>query len=136
MRKHSDSYPWPPYYGHFKFFEERMKTHSQIASLTAMGGGVYELKTKYGNILKVFICECYCFGTAEYIETLEKLGSLNAILINSAWCSYTPDAKRTAREAHVGLFRIGDFMSALNKARYWEHLTEAEKEDFQKRGWP
>jgi len=135
MLEHSKSYPWPPYYGHFKFFEERIKTHSQVASLVAKGGGIYELTTKHGNVLTVFICECYSFGAAEYVETLEKLGALNVILINSAWCGYTPDAKRMARDAHIGLFKIGNFMSALNKAKYWEYLTEAEKENFQKRGW-
>jgi hypothetical protein len=97
VREHSKSYPWPPYYGHFKFFEERMKTHGQVASLLAKGDGVYELTTKYGNVLKIFICECYSFGTAEYIETTEKVGPLNVILVNSAWCNYTADAKRAMR---------------------------------------
>jgi hypothetical protein len=106
MRQHSISFPWPPYYGHFKFFEERMQSHSQVTALNALGEGIYELKTKYGNTLRLFICECYSFGAAEYVETRDKLGPLDVILINSAWCNYTLEAKRMCRAARVGLFKI------------------------------
>src|SRR3546814_1248291 len=34
------------------------------------------------------ICECYAFGVADYIETTGKLGHLDLVIINSAWCGY------------------------------------------------
>lgn len=80
-------------------------------------------------------CECYSFGAAEYVETSNALGKLDAVVINSAWCGYTMDAKHLARSQKVGLFTIGGFMSALNKANFWEHLTEEEQEVFKKKGW-
>ena len=50
------------------------------------------------------------------------------IIINSNWCGYSPDAKLYCREKSVGLFKIRDFMAALNLPHYWEYLTDYEKE--------
>ncbi len=135
MSGYSDKFPWPPYYGHFAFFEQRMNAHSRIASLKAHGDGIYDITTGLGKTLRIFICECYSFGAAEYVESTQALGRLDAIVINSAWCGYTMVAKRLTRSEKVGLFTIGGFMSALNKANLWDYLTEAEHEIFKTNGW-
>ena len=135
MPAHSQQFPWPPYYGHFLFFEQRMGQHSSVTNIKACGAGVYELTNAFGNLIRVFICECYSFGAAEYIETIKKVGNLDAIVINSAWCGYTMDAKRMARADKVGLFKIGDFMSALNRANTWEFPNKTETEFFTQKGW-
>jgi hypothetical protein len=135
MTGHSDKFPWPPYYGHFAFFEQRMRTHSGVTNLKSESNGVYNLTTKFGKSLRIFICECYSFGAAEYVETTQTLGKFDAIVINSAWCGYTMEAKYLTRNDKVGLFKIGNFMSALNKADVWDHLTEAENETFKTNGW-
>jgi hypothetical protein len=64
---------------------------------------------------------------AEYFESHEKLGDLNAVIINSNWCGYTMEAKLYCRYHNVGLFDIKGFLSALNIRNYWEYLTEEEK---------
>ena len=135
MAEEISVYPWPSYYGHFNFFEARMRGHSRIESLQGNGSGVYDLVLTSGGSLRVFICECYSFGVAEYIETIGRLGALGAIIINSAWCSYTWDAKRTSRSDKVGLYKIGDFMAALNKPKVWDYLNEGETETFKEKGW-
>lgn len=135
MPEEKSTFPWPSYYRHFNFFEARMRTHSRIASIKGHGDGVYELGLSAGGSLRVFVCECYSFGVAEYGETVERLGKVDAIIINSAWCGYTPDAKRACRADKVGLYKIGDFMAALNKLKLWEYLNEVEVENFTKRGW-
>jgi hypothetical protein len=45
------------------------------------------------------------------------------------------EAKRKARADQVGLFKIGDFMSALNRANMWEFLNKTEIEYFTQKGW-
>ncbi|WP_159008522.1 hypothetical protein [Bradyrhizobium sp. S69] len=129
------TFPWPSYYGHFNFFEARMRGHGSVKAINANPNGVYDLTLTSGRLIRVFICECYSFGVAEYTEVTQKLGHLDAIIINSAWCGYTWDAKRTTRADKVGLYKIGDFMSALNKHNAWDHLNDAEKEKFAKEGW-
>jgi hypothetical protein len=128
-------FPWPPYYGHFQFFEKRMESHSEVAGLKSLGGGLYEMTTKHGDNLRIFVCECYSFGAAEYVETTQALGHLDAILINSAWCNYTLEAKRLCRNDKVGLFKIGDLMAALNKKGLYTYLNKSERESFQEKGW-
>lgn len=135
MVEHSETFPWPSHYGHFNYFETQMRSHGRVAELTAQGGGVYELTRTQGDTLRVFICECYAFGVAEYMETVENIGEVDVVIINSAWCGYTPDAKFHCRESNVGLFKIGEFMGALHRDDYWLYITDAEKEYFKKQGW-
>ena len=48
---------------------------------------------------------------------------------------YTWQAKRTSRSDKVGLYRIGNFMAALNKPNVWDYLNESEAETFKEKGW-
>ncbi|RYD85954.1 MAG: hypothetical protein EOP84_00665 [Verrucomicrobiaceae bacterium] len=130
MPAHSNAYPWPSHYGHFRFFEQRMSAHQRVTAVRNRGGGVYELTLTGGAKFKVFICECYCFGEAEYVEVIGKLGPLDAIVISSAWCSYTDDAKLAARTAETGVFTIAEVMGALNKPEPWSHLTREQRERY------
>lgn len=134
MPAHSSVFPWPSYYGHFKFFEKMMRTHSDIRDVTALGDGVFELSRISGQILRVFVCECYSFGAAEYIETTENLNNLDAVIISSNWCGYTFDAKALGRAEKVGLFNIRGLMVALNKTEVWAYLDKFELEYFKKEG--
>ncbi|MDH6234922.1 hypothetical protein M2281_005543 [Mesorhizobium soli] len=135
MAAHSAIFPWPSHYGHYRFFEGQIIRHGKVASLKSEGSGAYQLTRTRGDALRVFICECYAFGIAEYFETIEQLGRLDAVIINSAWCGYSPDAKRHCRDENVGLFSIGEFMGALHRDDHWAYLTDKEEEYFRKQGW-
>jgi hypothetical protein len=111
-----------------------MRAHSTVRDLESMGNGRYQLTRLNGDVLQVFVCECYSFGMAEYLETIENLGPLDAVIIDSAWCGYTDEAKVQCRAERVGLFKIGDFMAALNRPEYWSYLNEWEAKRFQNRG--
>ena len=128
MSAYNDSFPWMSYYGHYRFFEDRMRSHNRVAKLRNIDEGLYEVDLIDSRTLLIFICECYSFGIAEYYESVDKLGNLNAVIINSNWCGYTMDAKLHCLENNVGLFDIRGFMAALNLRNYWEYLTENEKE--------
>ena len=134
MPAYSDKFPWPSYYGHFDFFESRMKSHNAVVSLERCGEGLYNLLRRNGNI-KVFVCECYAYGVAEYMESVEYLGHLDAIIINSLWCGYSLDVKRHCMELKVGIFKISDFMASLNRDNFWTYLNSDEIQDFKKMGW-
>lgn len=135
MPAHNEEFPWMSYYGNYKFFEDRMRTHNKVHNIQNVGDGLYEIDLGEGKIKRVFICECYSFGMAEYYESEEKIGSIDAVIINSNWCGYTNEAKRYCLEHGVGLFDISGFMAALNKENFWEYLTEQEKEYFKRYGW-
>lgn len=134
MPAHSNEFPWPSHYGNYCFFEDRMKGHSRVRSIEQQSKGRYLITLDDGRDLQIFVCECYSFGVAEYMETTNKLGRLDAIIINSNWCGYTDEAKIQCRNKQVGLFTIGDFMAALNLRDFWMYLDEQEKERLRKLG--
>lgn len=136
MPAHSENYPWPAYYGNYNFFVNRIREHSKVADVEATDDfGVYNIRLENGRSLRVFICECYCFGVAEYHEVIEKLGKFDAFIISSNWCSYTDDLKLTLRDEKVGLFKIGEFMGAINKHQFWLYLTKYDHEQYESNGW-
>lgn len=135
MPAHSNEFPWPSFYGHFQFFENAMLSHRCVTEIGGLGEGLYRIERPFGKPLLVFVCQCYSFGVAEYIETINKLGSLDAIVIDSAWCGFTFDAKRMCYNEKVGLFQLPQLMGALNKEEIWTYLTEDERDIFKKRGW-
>ncbi|WP_342360575.1 hypothetical protein [Terrarubrum flagellatum] len=135
MPAHSDTFPWPSYYGNFDFFETAIRRHSKVSSLERIGSGLYRVGRKAGGQLRVFICECYSFGVAEYVEVVDKLGRLDVIVINSNWCGYTTDAKYRCYCEKVGVFNIGEFMKSLHHKDVWSYLDEADVKLFKERGW-
>lgn len=134
MVAHSQIFPWPSYYGNYEYFERQIGNHDQVEVLTRQSSGIYDLERTQGDTLRIFVCECYAFGIAEYIETTQKIGEVDAVIINSAWCGYSPEAKQHCRSAQVGLYKIGDFMAALRRVDYWNYLSERERKFFQEHG--
>lgn len=135
MPAHNNTFPWVSYYKNYDFFENRIKTHSKVHGIREAEPGLYEMDLTDGRKIRVFVCECYSFGLAEYYESKENLGTIDAIIINSKWCGYTFEAKRYCLKHRVGLFDIAGFMAALNKDNFWEYLTDHETETFRKNGW-
>ena len=135
MPAHSQEFPWPSYYGNYKFFEARLQAHNSVADIEPLRDGLYKITLDSGQPLQVFICECYSFGVAEYYELKAKLGPLDAVIINSICCGYTYEAKRLCRDQKVGLFKIGNFMAALNRQKFWTYLDEYETKYFKEQGW-
>jgi len=135
MAAHNDKFPWLSYYGGYDFFEQRMYEHSKVSSITKIGIGLYSIKLFNKKQLKVFICECYSFGCAEYLECVKNYGPLDAVIISSNWCGYSLDVKHECMKNEVGVFDIKGFMAAVNKDKYWNHLNEEEKKQFKEYGW-
>ena len=122
MTGHSEIFPWPSYYGHYQFFEMAMNQHGKVIRCIAEGDGVYKISRTQGDELRIFICECYAFGIAQYIESVQQLGHLDAIIINSAWCGYSHQVKAHCIDNNVGVFKIREFMGALHQNDYWNYV--------------
>ena len=134
MPAHNETFPWMSYYKNYNFFEGAILSHDKVSSVLNIGDGLYEITLVDGRNIKTFICECYAYGIAEYYETVENIGPLDAVIINSNWCGYGMDAKLHCKEEKVGLFDIGGFMAALNIKNYWEYLTNDEREHLKRAG--
>lgn len=134
MAAHNEKFPWLSYYGNYQFFEQRMREHRRVRDLETLEPGLYRILRDDETVLQTFICECYSYGVAEYTETVDKLGHLNAVIINSNWCKYSDELKIICRHGSIGLFDIRDFMAALNRNDYWNYLGEWEERRLRERG--
>lgn len=128
MPAHNSEFPWLSYYGHYQFFENQLSNHNKVSRIKVVSTGLYDITLTNGQTLRVFICECYSFGGAEYVETVQKLGHVDSVVINSNWCGYSLPLKMECMEDRVGIFDIKGFMAAIHKKNYWEYMTEDEKE--------
>ena len=123
MPSHSENFPWPSFYGNYRYFEHAVWDHRATLVLTEESPGVYEYRRQIGDSLRVFICDCYSFGLAEYQEVIDEIGDVDVIVINSGWCGYTQQAKEHCKSQKVGLFRFGEFMGAMNMREYWNYVA-------------
>ncbi|RON15937.1 hypothetical protein BK660_26705 [Pseudomonas brassicacearum] len=129
MAAKNKDFPWMSHSREYQFFEDRMHSHSKVSAVSKVNGGLYDITLKNGQKLRTFICECYSYGLAEYYESVQNLGQLDIIVINSNWCGYSMEAKLHCQEIKVGLFDIRGLMAALNQPKHWEYLTQYEREN-------
>ena len=81
MPAKNEYFPWLSHYGGYKFFEETMKSHNRVNSVETISQGLYKLTLKDSKTIRVFICECYSYGLAEYRETCENVGQLDVMRV-------------------------------------------------------
>ena len=74
MPAENEEFPWLSYYKNYDYFEEIIKNHNKIKSIQNIGIGLYEITLSRDKKLRLFICDCYSFGMAEYYETIGNLG--------------------------------------------------------------
>ena len=110
-----------------------MREHSKVLGLQKINTGLYDVCLLDNRVLRVFVCECYSFGDADYHETVENSGPVNAVVISSNWCSYDFEMKLARMQEEVGVFDLQGFMAAINRPKYWEYMTESERKDWLKR---
>jgi hypothetical protein len=104
-----------------------MNGHEKVAQLVDVGGGFFEITRKIGDTLRVFVCECYAFGVAEFSEVQDHCSNVSAIVVSSNWCGYTDDVKAHCATLKVGVFTISEFMGALNRDDYWSYVVPDRK---------
>ncbi|MBY5827671.1 hypothetical protein [Rhizobium leguminosarum] len=127
MTAYKSDFPWPSYDGRFKFFEDRVNGHEKVEQLVNLGGGFFEVTRRGGDKLRAFVCECYTFGVAEFIEVRDHCADVSAIVISSSWCGYTDDVKDYCKALKIGVFNISEFMGALNREEFWSYVVPERK---------
>lgn len=135
MPAHQEHFPWMSYYGNYQFFEQRMLEHGKVDEVRKSTPSLYDIVLTNGQVIRTFICECYAFDVAEFMEVRQELGEVNAVVISSNWCGYSPGVKRHCMGQKVGVYDIRGFMAAINRKEFWTYLTEDEKEMFEENGW-
>lgn len=99
-----------------QFFEQAMRAHTRVRDVSAVDDHVYLLR-RHGQLsdVRVWVCDVYTLGIADYMAIRDAAPDTNAIVVLSQWNHYTPQARQQGKEDGVGIFKFGEFMSALHR---------------------
>jgi len=124
----NEDFPWMSYYKNYNSFLSNIRNHDRVVNVEVIDApnGLFKI-VQEDRTLRVFICECYSFGVAEYEEAIEFFTTLDAIIINSNWCKYTPEVKQYCKEHRVGVFKISEFFGAINLTNFWNYISPDER---------
>lgn len=98
-----------------EFFENGMKGHTAVRSITQQEGDVYRVeRTGDRPDLTVIIVDIYIFGEADVLELSEMHPGIDCIVLVGFYNRYSQFAKRLAGQMNIGLFDNREFFGALN----------------------
>ena len=96
------------------FFENGMRGHSAVASLTDLGNDIYIIKrTGNRSDLKIIVADIYIAGESEVHEINPNLQDIDCIVLVGFYNRYSFAAKDLAKSMNVGLFDNRDFFGAV-----------------------
>jgi hypothetical protein len=97
------------------FFENGMRGHSAVTSITDLGNDLYIIKrTGNRSDLKIIVADIYIAGEAEVHEINPNLLNIDCIVLIGFYNKYSFAAKDLAKSMNVGLFDNRDFFGAVN----------------------
>lgn len=109
------------------FFEKILSQHSMIASFKKTENFVYRLNLINNNSYLVRLTNKYSVSLSDIVEGINE--GFDAIVTISSWNDYTYDAKEYALQHDFGLFKIREFMGALNFSNPSQYYTRIDEED-------
>lgn len=97
------------------FFENGMRGHSAVSSITDLGNDKYLIK-RTGNRpdIKIIVADIYIAGEAEVYEINPNLFDIDCIVLIGFYNRYSFAAKDLAKSMNVGLFDNREFFGAVN----------------------
>lgn len=97
------------------FFENGMRGHFAVASITDLGNDIYIIKrTGNKSDLKIIVADIYIAGEAEVQEINPNLKDIDCIVLIGFYNRYSYAAKDLAKSMNVGLFDNREFFGAVN----------------------
>lgn len=109
------------------FFEQILARHDRIISYKKFDNFVYALSLKDGTKYLVWLTNKYTVSINDVIEQIDN--GLDALVTISGWNGYTYEAKEYALQQHFGLFKIREFMGALNSPDPSQYYMKIDEED-------
>lgn len=97
------------------WFEQKIKGHTRVRGLQAINELVYVVERVNMPDVRVWLCEAYTFGVADYYAVRQADPEVNAVVVLSVWNHYTPEAVAEAKGDGVLIGTTGELMSALHR---------------------
>lgn len=105
----------PPSASSREWFEQRLDQHTRVRGFQAEGDHVYVIQRRGLPDIRVWLCEIYMLGVADYEAIRNADPAVDAIVVLSAWNHYTPEAQSLGASEGVGVFKPGELLSALHR---------------------
>lgn len=97
------------------FFENGMRGHSAVSSITNLENDMYIIKrTGNRSDIKIIVADIYIAGEAEVYEINPNLFDIDCIVLIGFYNQYSFAAKDLAKSMNVGLFDNREFFRAVN----------------------
>ena len=97
-----------------KFIHQFLSNHHKILTMEEISRAVFAIEHKKGYRLRVFVTNTYFFTEYTYDKVIIEDPNIHAIICSNPYSSYTKEAKQRALNNNIGLFKLKEFMGALN----------------------
>ena len=124
-----DSYTKFPRPESIDFFEKAMRNHNKVKNIKKLSTSYYEIHRKDLSMIRVFVSNYYALSLSDYYDVLEDYGDIDCLITISNWNGVTTEAYNQGKRNRVGVFKMEEFLGALNYERPSTYTRPIDRED-------
>lgn len=114
------------------FFEKAMNNHSIVIGCRRLSDSYYEIYRDELPTIKVFVANYYALSLSDYYDIVSDY-KVDCLVTISKWNGVTQDAYELGKSNGVGVFKMDEFLGALNYARPCTYIRPIDREDNDRR---
>ena len=119
---------WNVGYGAISFMEQVLRSHTSVASFDRTNDIQFEVvRTKGLPDLNVVFVDEYELGEAAAYAIINEFPGVEVIVNNGNWNQILVDWRDFANRTGVTIFKMADFMGAINVEDPRKYVTESER---------
>lgn len=100
------------------FFKRVMMEHEKVEKIDLVEEddykAVFEIHLSDGRTLVTYIGDVYVLTAADVRAIVSEYEMVDSIVVVSNWDEYTSEAKEIAKTMGIGVFKLKEFMKAIN----------------------
>ncbi|WP_147565059.1 hypothetical protein [Coprococcus eutactus] len=100
------------------FFKRVMMEHEKVEKIDLVEEddykAVFEIHLADGRTLVTYIGDVYVLTAADVRAIVSEYEMVDSIVVVSNWDEYTSEAKEIAKTMGIGVFKLKEFMKAIN----------------------
>lgn len=111
------------------YFEKAMHRHNSVQTVEKLEDYYYRIFRYDMAPVNAVITNYYSLGLGELLDILEEYPNANCVITISNWNGCTEQAYREGKRNRVGVFKMGEFMGAINCARPYTYIRPIDREN-------
>lgn len=130
-----DSYTKFPRPESIDYFEKAMRNHNKVRDIKRISDSYYEIRRINLSSIRVFVCNYYALSLSDYYDVLDDYDDIDCMITISNWNGVTQEAYVQGKINNVGVFKMEEFLGALNCERPSTYIRPIDREDNNKFGF-